>query len=288
MQITPRVHALRVPFRVPTGPATGIDRFVYAFVVLGRRTWLVDTGVAGAEQPLLALVNELGRSAADVAHVLLTHGHVDHVGSAKALCALTRASVHAHLAEDRWIEDVETQARERPVPGFHSLVAGSVRIDEALVDGQRLELAADLHLRVIHTPGHSPGSTSFLLEEEGVLFSGDAVPVVGDMPVWDDPVLSLRSLERLLNVAGVRVMLASWDEPRHGAEARATIERAIELIHQVHRAVFDVAESSSVEPVELCRHALPKLGLPAAMANPLVARTVLGHLRLRPDALETL
>ena len=251
MQVTPRVHALRIPFRVPTGPDTGVDRFVYAFVLLGTRTALLDTGVSGSTEALLSLVTEQGRSPQSVSRIILTHGHVNHIGSAKALRELTQATIHAHPAERMWIEDINTQARERPVPGFSSLVGGSVPIDEPLQDGQLIELADDLHLRVIHTPGHSPGSTSFLMEEEGLLFTGDAIPIQGDMPVYDDPVSSVRSLARLRAIPNVRVLLSSWDEPR------------------------------DPEPLSLCKTVLSKLDLPESMANPLVARTLLGHYRAR-------
>jgi glyoxylase-like metal-dependent hydrolase (beta-lactamase superfamily II) len=286
MQITAKVHALRIPFRVPTGPNTGVDRFVYAFVLLGERTWLVDTGVSGTDEVLLGLVSELGRGPETVDHLVLTHGHVDHIGSAMTLRQRTGARVHAHPAERQWIEDVEIQARERPIPGFHRLVAGSVPVDEPLMDNQRLELDADLHLRVIHTPGHSPGSTSFLVEEEGVLITGDAIPVAGDMPVYDDPVQSVRSLARLRDIMDVRVVLSSWDEPRWAAETISVLERAGILIEKIHHAVHDaVCDSKPVEAIELCRRVLPKLGLPEAMANPLVARTFLAHLDVPADAL---
>lgn len=292
MQITSRVHAHRIPFRVPTGPGTGIDRFVYAFVLLGDRTWLVDTGVAGSDVALLGLVAELGREPESIAHILLTHGHADHIGSAKTLVERTGADVYAHLAECRWIEQIEVQAEERPVPGFHELVSGSVLVDEALVDTQRLELAADLHVRVIHTPGHSPGSTSFLVEEERVLITGDAVPVPGDMPVYDDPVQSLRSIARLGSLEGVDVVLSSWDEPHRGPEARASIQRADPLIRRIHAAVLATVPGGrpgeSVDPVELCRRVLPALDLPESMANPLVARTFAAHLRVPADGLASI
>jgi glyoxylase-like metal-dependent hydrolase (beta-lactamase superfamily II) len=286
MEITPRVHALRIPFRVPTGPGKGIDRFVHAFVLLGERTWLVDTGVAGSDTALLGLVGELGRPPESVAHILLTHGHADHIGSARPLAERTGADVYADLAECRWIEDIDVQAQERPIPGFHELVAGSVPVDEALVDGQRLELDPSLHVRVLSTPGHSPGSTSFLVEEERVLITGDAIPVVGDMPVYDDPVQSVRSIVRLASIDAVDVALSSWDAPHRGPDARAAMQRGEALIRRIHDAVAAaVPDREPIDGIELCRRVLPALDLPETMVNPLVARTLLGHLRVPADAL---
>lgn len=288
MQITPRVHLLRIPFRIPTGPGTGVDRFVNAFVVLGTRTWLIDTGVAGSQAALLALVAELGRAPETIEHILLTHGHVDHIGAARALCDVTGASVHAHPAERHWIETIETQARERPVPGFHGLVGGDVAIHHLLSDGQRLELAPELHLRVLHCPGHSPGSTCFFLEEDGLLFSGDVVPLPGDMPVYDDPLLSLQSLRRLQSLSDLRGLLSAWDVPRLGDDARTTFDNAIDLIERIHAAIRTVSQTvAPTDPLVFCRAALRELHLPEGMANPLVARTFLAHylVRDRPSLL---
>lgn len=113
--MSPNVHALRIPFTVFAGPVA-LERFVYAYVILGEQVWLVDTGVSGSAAQLLAAVAQAGRREHDVGDILLTHSHVDHIGSAKALADATGARVHAHPAERRWIEDLDCQAKERPVP----------------------------------------------------------------------------------------------------------------------------------------------------------------------------
>jgi len=281
-RISAHVIAVRIPFRIPTAPGVGLDRFVYAFVLVGDRIWLLDTGVAGSEQILLDTAAEASPGAADVRRILLSHGHVDHLGSARALKLATGAPIAAHPAERHWIEDIEQQARERPVPGFHQLAGGSVGVDEVLADGQKLALGPKLTLRVVHTPGHSPGSTSFLLEEEGVLFTGDAVPVARDMPVYDDALASARSLQKLRELSGVRILLSSWDEPRRDDEVRAALARGADVIAGVHRAVRDVTSSrDAAEPLDLARATVERLGLPESYANPMVARTVMSHHRCR-------
>jgi hydroxyacylglutathione hydrolase len=85
-----------------------------------------------------------------------------------------------------------------------------VVVDRALDDGQVLELSPGLHLRVIAAPGHSPGGVCFLVEEQDILITGDAVPVKGDMPVYDDPVASARSLAKLATLRGLRTIASAW------------------------------------------------------------------------------
>jgi hydroxyacylglutathione hydrolase len=215
MQLSPNVFPLRIPFTVHVGPVA-IERFVYAYVIVADQVWLVDTGVAGSTPRLLTVVTEAGRTERDIAEILLTHSHVDHIGSAKTLVELTSARVHAHPAERRWIEDIDCQAKERPVPGFHQLCNSSVAVHCLLADEQVLELSPALRVRVIATPGHSPGGVSFFLEEQGILFSGDAIPIQGDMPVYDDPLGSVRSIMRLQDLGGVRVLASVWGKPRLG------------------------------------------------------------------------
>jgi glyoxylase-like metal-dependent hydrolase (beta-lactamase superfamily II) len=133
MIITPNVHSLRIEFKVTIEPGRAVDRFVNIFVLFGTRTWIIDTGVAGSETALFDALRESNRALDSVAGIVLSHGHADHIGAAKALCAATGAPVYAHPAERNWIEDIDTQAKERPIPGFHQLVGGSVRIDHELM-----------------------------------------------------------------------------------------------------------------------------------------------------------
>jgi glyoxylase-like metal-dependent hydrolase (beta-lactamase superfamily II) len=287
MQLSPNVHALRLPFVVPIGPAIGIERFVTCFVLLGTRTWIVDTGVDGQADEILAFVAKLGRRADSIERILLTHGHVDHMGSAKALVARTGAQVYGHPAERQWIENIDVQSRERPVPGFFQLLRESVKLDHELVDGAVFELAPDLHVRVLHVPGHSPGSCAFLIEEQGILLSGDAVPVVGDMPVYDEPRASLQSLAKLTALPKLRILAGAWDDSRAGVALRGALAMGSRIVLSLHRAVRDqAAPADEGDKMAYCRAILARRGLPATWANPMVLRTLLGHLAQRDQTFE--
>ena len=89
--------------------------------------------------------------------ILLTHGHFDHVGAVKKLVAQTDCRVYIHPAE-------------ATMPTM--LTAGKLYFTHTYGEGDILELAG-LSLRVLHTPGHTPGSVCLLCQD--VLFSGDTL-----------------------------------------------------------------------------------------------------------------
>ena len=104
--------------------------------------------------------------------VLVTHGHVDHVGGIDGIASPT---VTAYLHPD------DIDMARHPREQLRALLGQSVDdLDSELItspftdlaDGQRLDLAG-VSFDVLFTPGHTPGHCCFLLHDEGVLFSGD-------------------------------------------------------------------------------------------------------------------
>jgi len=90
--------------------------------------------------------------------LVCTHGHNDHINAAADFAALTGAPVWLH-PDDRMLWDAIHPDR---IP------------DADLTDGQRIDVG-DVHLQVMHTPGHSPGGCCLWAEADGVLFSGDTL-----------------------------------------------------------------------------------------------------------------
>ena len=244
MQITPSIHALRHSFKIPITPGVAIDRFVYSFIIYGEMITLIDTGVAGCDAPIFDYIRATDRDPSEIALIVLTHSHPDHIGAARAIQQATGCSIAAHHAERAWIEDVELQNRERPVPGFATLAGGSVHIDNELVEGDSIEPDDTRagEMQVFYTPGHSAGSISLFLHREGALFSGDAIPVAGDLPVYEDALLSVRSVKKLKAIRGIRVLLSSWDEPRKGDDAYRRMDLALDYLQQIHQAVLASAD----------------------------------------------
>ena len=280
MQITPTIHAIRHSFKIPIVPGVAIDRFVYSYIIYGEMVTLIDTGVAGCEVPLFDYIRSTGRDPSEIALIILTHSHPDHIGAAAAIERSTGCSVAAHPAERPWIEDVELQNRERPVPGFATLVGGSLLVDHELVDGDTIEPDETRagEMLVFHTPGHSRGSISLFLHREGALFSGDAVPVAGGMPIFDDAVESVKSVKRLQGTSGIRVLLSSWDNPRTGDDPYQKMNRALEYLQKIQKTVLAFSRDGITDPMELTRKTVSALGLPPEAVNPLLSRTFAANL----------
>lgn len=274
MQVSEHIHALKIPFKISVGPDITLERFVYAFTICSQRICLIDSGVAGAERLVFDAIRHNGRSAGEISQIVLTHSHPDHIGAGRAIRQVTRCAVAAHPAEKAWIEDVELQCRQRPVPGFGVLVGGSVKVDRELADGDVMDLGGKLKLEVLHTPGHSAGSISLRLLPDNVLFCGDAIPLPGDLPIWEDCAALVRSIERIKAIEGLQALLSSWDAPGQGEAIRQTIDRSLQYLRHIQQVVGRVTgQDRAIEPMELCKRVVAELGLPPTAVNPLVARS---------------
>lgn len=279
------IHSLRIPFRLELGPGKTLDRFAYVYLVLGQRIVLVDCGVAGAEKVIVDHLHAIGRAPKDLTLVVLTHAHPDHIGGLRGLKNTLEVSVAAHADAIPWIEDVALQYQERPVPSFHVLVGGSVPVDLPLQDQSLVDLGEGRFFRVLHTPGHAAGHIALLDQDSGVLLSGDAIPVPATLPIYDDPLVLLQSLQRLRAIDGLRRLCSSWEEPQEG-NVYARIDAGIAYLRQIHRTVLELQTAHSMtDSTRLTESVLAKLGLPLGAINPLLVHTIDAHCR-RGDAEE--
>ncbi len=274
------IHPITIPFKVPISPTVSLDRFVNIFLVEGNELTLVDSGVKGAESAILHKVRSLGRRPKELRRLVLTHSHPDHIGAAKEIVEATGCEVLAHEGERSWIEDPGVQKAERPVPGFDSLVSGPVSVDTVLRDGDRIDVGSG-ELSVVFTPGHSPGHISLWSSEGRAVITGDAVPVPGDLPIYDDAFSTLGSLRRLRGL-GAEIMLSAWERPLEGREITKRLDDASLLVQTVHRSVVRNSSGPEVTP-QLMAAVMRDLHLPEAQANPMLARTIRSHLRYKYD-----
>ena len=283
MQIGKKVHALKIPFYVTSPSGMTMERFVYIYLIYGScEICLIDAGVVAAEEVIFDYLRRTNRRISEVTLIIQTHAHPDHIGATRAIKGETGCAVAVHPSEKAWIEDVELQARERPVPGFHSMVGGRVAVDRVLENGDVVDLGCGLKIQVFHTPGHSKGSLSLLLLGYMTLFSGDAIPVAGEMPIYEDASASVLSLKKLRDIKGINHLLSSWDEPKKEVEAYRHIDAGLDYLQRIHEAVIEFAGGNPApEPTALCRSVLGKLGLPQEAANPLVEKSLLSHLKMK-------
>ncbi|MGN1372735.1 MAG: MBL fold metallo-hydrolase [Candidatus Coproplasma sp.] len=270
----PKIHQIKIDFNV----TPEIKRYVYVYLIEGKSCWLVDSGVDGTEKIIADFMSTIGRSLGDIRGVLLTHAHPDHIGSVAKLKELTGCKVYASAGERAWIEDVELQFAQRPIPNFHTLVNKSVPVDEVLKGGDIVELQDGLTIEVVATPGHSADELSYKLVEERCIFVGDAIPVVGDIPIWINAQDSLNSLIKLKDLQGVDTFCPAWDVTYNRTQALQKIDSAIELINKIGQAVNACkAEANSID--DLVLRVCTTIGTPHFTQNPLFKRTVASFLK---------
>lgn len=154
--------------------------------------------------------------------LLVTHGHIDHVGGAGSVVRSTGVTAYIHPDDDFLTMNPEVQLRQlfgMVPPGDY---APPERIQH-LADGQRLDLAG-LEISVVATPGHTPGHCCFLIEAEGLLFSGDQLFAgsIGrtDLPGGDFATLMRSMKDRVLTLDDAVNVL-----PGHGPATTVGRER---------------------------------------------------------------
>jgi len=206
--------------------------------------------------------------------IVCTHSHADHSPGAAPLQALCTAPPP--------ILGLPSAPTSRPAARFTP--------DRALADGERLHLGSGAHghtLRVIHTPGHAANHLCLVLEEDGLLFSGDHI-LNGSTTVIDPPdgnmSAYLDSLERLDAACGE--FDVDFILPAHGhaiADARNAIERLKQ--HRLAREAR-IAHAMQERP-----DGTPDDWLPIAYADvsprlwPVAARSLAAHVeRIREQA----
>ena len=149
-------------------------------LLLDDQITIVDAGWRGTGRGVLQSLERLGRRPSDVSNILITHHHTDHLGDAAYLSERCSADVAVHRDEAPFV-----QGETAPPSPFTNRVLGRlmspllasrrpkpVKVDRRLGDGDYL---GDGDVRIVHSPGHTPGSISVHLPARGLLMVGDAL-----------------------------------------------------------------------------------------------------------------
>jgi hydroxyacylglutathione hydrolase len=173
-----------------------------------------------------ALVRQATERGWDVMGLWLTHGHIDHIADhAVVTKAFPRARVLLHQLDERKLQNPNSMY---PVP----FVTPARSADGYLTDGQVLTIGSS-PVRVIHTPGHSPGHVVFYLPAEGVLIGGDLILMgaVGrtDFPDCSFPDLQA-SLRKVMVLPGNTQLLPGHGHPSLLGEERRNNPYVVEAM----------------------------------------------------------
>ncbi|MEL5959390.1 MBL fold metallo-hydrolase [Streptomyces sp. CLV115] len=176
LQVTPTVWQLAFPVghvhfvRLPDGYA------------------LIDTAVPGSAPAILDALKRLGGRPEDLRHIVLTHSHIDHMGSAADLVGATGARVLAGAMDAPVIRGTAPEPQPvytSPEHVLHEQITAGfaeadvrpprhVPVDVELHDGDTIDGWGE-PVHVLHVPGHTPGSIALHLPSSGVLFPGDNI-----------------------------------------------------------------------------------------------------------------
>ena len=171
---------------------------------------IIDPG--DEAEVILRKVKDLGL---EIRSIVLTHGHIDHIGALKEVKEATGAEVAIHTDEAKSLQGQSSStllglAYPTPLPP-----------DRLLQDGDSLDIG-DLHFLVLHTPGHSPGG--ICLSGEGVVFSGDTLFNCGigrtDLPGGNSSQLMNSIHTKLMTLPDNTIVY-----PGHGPETTIGTER---------------------------------------------------------------
>ena len=199
---------------------------------------LVDAGGRGSLRMLAAGVKALGWAPADIRLVVVTHWHPDHTGGLKEVVGASSARVGAHPLDARVIAG----EAPLPTPHQHPLLASlwrpflpifqgkPVPVDVPLEDGASLPGAPDV--RVVHTPGHTPGSICLYVASQRVLIVGDALtrrwgrlfPPAPSV-TWDSH-QAMESLKKLASLDVETICFSHYAPLR--VNARGALQRLVE------------------------------------------------------------
>lgn len=183
--------------------------------VNSKSGFLIDPGA----QPGI-IYDVITRNDWHIEKILLTHGHFDHIGATELLRDKLFAPIYIYPSDAPYLTDP-----------YLNLSAGSsqpitVPHYEELFDGEIIRLKANsgFYLKVIHTPGHTPGSVTFYSSKENAAFVGDSLyqhgPGLTNFPGGNRYELEKSIINKILTLPDNTVLLSGHSSPITVAEEK--------------------------------------------------------------------
>lgn len=211
-----------------------------------RGVTVIDTGIPGLWRDLIVELDSMGRSPEDIRGVVLTHGDTDHRGFAERLRSEQGVSIFVHQ-EDAPLARGEITKRVSwgdmklgPTLSFlwYAALRGGLRVPgvtevSTVVDGATLDLPGDP--RVIHLPGHTPGSVAVSVPTVDAVFVGDALTTRHVLTGVEGPQpapFTMDEDQALASLARLEDLQTTWVLPGHGPPWRGQIADAVALVRQ--------------------------------------------------------
>jgi glyoxylase-like metal-dependent hydrolase (beta-lactamase superfamily II) len=223
MQIIPNVHVI---------PGAIVNLYL---IIDADGLTLIDAGLVRSGKKILRYIASLGHTPHDLRRIVITHSDGDHVGGLAALKAASGARVYASPIEAKAIA-AGSVSRELKLRGLVKWLYETVpwfkvepaTVDETLTDGQVLPVLGGL--RVVETPGHTPGHISLFAPSARILFVGDSL-----ISRWD----------QLHPSRGIN----TWDEALAMKSAKAQAALGARIVCPAHGPVVKNAVGKFVEEI---------------------------------------